>query len=375
MISDPAIMVISGYNTRAVVAFCRWAQQHDIAYHIVAQGETDPIFHTEYRDKVAIVRSSKALAPREFTGWLLTLRERYRHERIVILPSTEYLNRFMLQYRSGIEAAGGIVPLVSQELYARLSDKYAFAETCSSFGLHVPKEYPQLPEQFPFVAKPLRYTSAGGTLLAPALIFCRQDLAEFNRKDYANNYFFQEFIHGKSYYLLAYIGRDGQDVRFSQENLMQQAGGGSILLARSSEFHNCAVAESYLDMLKALGFYGMVMVEVRYEQSQGRYYMIEANPRLWGPIQFSLDNQVDFFGAMLEDFGFDLPKREGDSEEVSHYFWSGGFSGQAQPISYHNYSGEQFSQQYSSIRECDIFLREDSLHLHYHEAKMACDNE
>jgi hypothetical protein len=103
--------------------------------------------------------------------------------------------------------------------------------------------------------------------------------------------------------------------------------------------------------------------------------MIEANPRLWGPMQFALDNGVDFFAAMMRDLGFEPTQSSEQDGSASHYFWSGGFAKQGLPVSYHNYSGEQFAQQYSGIRVCDIFLREDTLRLFYHETKMACDNE
>jgi hypothetical protein len=35
------------------------------------------------------------------------------------------------------------------------------------------------------------------------------------------------------------------------------------------------------------GFYGLVMIEVKEYDNQ--FYMIEANPRLWGPSQLILD--------------------------------------------------------------------------------------
>jgi len=42
--NNQAVIVISGYNIRAVIAFCRWATAHDVNYHVVARSKEDPVF-------------------------------------------------------------------------------------------------------------------------------------------------------------------------------------------------------------------------------------------------------------------------------------------------------------------------------------------
>src|SRR5690606_1826134 len=110
-----------------------------------------------------------------------------------------------------------------------------------------------------------------------------------------------EFIAGESFYLLFYFYKNGAAERFSQKNLMQQPSGGSIIAAVTSDFHRGHVALQFEELFRSIQFRGLVMVEIR---GQGdRYYMIEANPRFWGPSQLFVDAGVNLFEAFMFDYG------------------------------------------------------------------------
>lgn len=365
--NNQAVMVVSGYNIRAVVAFCRWATAHDVKYHIIAKSEEDPIFFTDYKEHVAFTRDCQALRPEQFRSWCKSICNQYGYQRLIVLPSTEYLNRFLLDHRNSIEEKNCIIPLVDQKIYRMISDKLSFTALCQSYGLDIPTQFAHLPEKFPFVAKPRSYFSAQRKQLVPHIINNQYDLEIFSKEE-EKDYFFQQFVHGRSLYLLAYIGQK-ENILFSQENLMQQACGGSILLAKSSDFHRSEIASSYVKMLREQKYVGLIMVEVRLDESTGKYYMIEANPRLWGPIQFLVDNNIDLFGAMLRDYGFEIPHVHApDHATTTHYFWSGGITRELQPIAYHSYSADKFIKELPNIRSQDIFLRKDTLNLFLKEA-------
>ncbi len=370
MIRKQAILVISGYNIRAVIAFCRWATAHRIDFHIIARDYADPIFLTSYKNQVAFVRSSPEFNPESLHSWVKTLCDRYKYHRVLILPSTEYLNRFLLNYRSSIECEYCLVPLTEASLYNLISDKYSFAKLCESYGLNVPDEFNGVPMELPFVAKPRKYFSSAGKQLVPQLVCDMDDLERFRREKRAEDYFFQRFISGRSLYLLAYIQANREDVLYSQENLVQQARGGSIILARHSDFHLTESARRYVSMLHDIKFSGLIMVEVRLEESTDRYFMIEANPRLWGPLQFPIDNGVDVFGALLYEYGFEIDTPSLTPSGTDFYFWSGGITQEFEPMSYHNYSSNEFMKDFPILRTQDIFFRQDTFNLYLHELGM-----
>ncbi len=373
---NQAVMVISGYNIRAVVAFSRWATAHNINFHIIAKSEEDPIFLTDYKEYVAFTRDSSIFRPEYFRSWVEDLVQQYGYKRILILPSTEYLNRFLLKYRNSIETEHCIIPLVDGCLYQTISDKLSFAKLCLSYGLDIPKEYNHIPECFPFVAKPRTYFSTQGSQLRPQLIYDKYDLEKFCSEEETSDYFYQQFVYGRSLYLLAYISQRGvDDILFSQENLMQQARGGSIVLAKQSNFHHDGVVKRYVNMLRDQKFFGLIMVEVRLNESNGKFYMIEANPRLWGPMQFLIDNNIDLFGAMLRDYGFEISKPHTLPHLTTHYFWSGGLLQESQPITYHSYSSDEFVEQFHSLRPLDILFRKDTLNLFLKESEMEESDE
>ena len=375
MSQKQSVLLLSGYNIRAVIAFCRWATAHNVNFHIIARDEHDPIFLTDYKKNVLLVRDSLALQPGTLLTWVETLNEKHRYDRVLLLPVSEYFNRFLLQHREEIEGNRCVIPLVEETLYKTISDKERFARLCASYGLDIPFEFDDIPAQFPFVAKPRHYFSVTGRQLIPYLIYDEVGLDHFLEKEEASEFFYQEFVKGRSIYLLAYLAKDGSELLFSQENLMQQAGGKSIILARHSDFHTTKLAQRYIDMLRAVGFSGLIMIELRYDEPNNRYVMIEANPRLWGPMQFVVDNDVDLFGRMLIDYGFIFSDPDKKPLPTSHYFWSGGISGDAQPIAFFNYSASQFFEEYPMLRSQDIFFRNDTLNLFLSEAGMRNNDE
>lgn len=371
MKAKQAVLVISGYNIRAVIAFCRWASAHGIDFHVIARNEADPVFRTKYKDRVAFIRTTPELCSEAFGEWARHLSQRHSYRRLLVLPSTEYLNRFLLGHRRTLEGEGYLIPLTDASLYATLSDKHSFARLCASYRLDIPGEFADLPAKVPFVAKPRRYLSGSGRQLIPQLVGTPHDLDRFRREGNPEDYFFQEHVPGRSLYLLAYLQKDGKDVLFAQENLMQQAHGGSIILAKRSDFHLTPTARSYVDMLHDLKFTGLIMIEVRRDESGGRHCMIEANPRLWGPIQFPIDNGVDLFEAMLADQGFAPAPAAVPPPLSEYYFWSGGIRPEFQPVTYHNYSCDQFVSNLPALWRNDLFFRQDTLELHTHELGMA----
>jgi predicted ATP-grasp superfamily ATP-dependent carboligase len=366
------VLILSGFNIRAVVAFCRRAAAARLPVHLVARNAGDPIYLTDYGTHVFEERTSAQLEPAAILEWIRRLRTEHGYARVFIVPSTEFLNRVLLKHRDAIEAAGGIVPLVSRNLYEQISDKHAFAGLCSSRGLCVPATFERIPDRFPFVAKPKAYGAAKSGQIKPYLIFSSDDLARFLAREEPSRFFLQEFVEGRSLYLLAHVAKNGAVTACAQENLIQQPHGGSIVLARTHAFHRHPAADGYLRLLREVGFHGLIMIEVRECAHTGRHVMIEANPRLWGPLQFTLDQGVDILGAWLADSGFTLPPLTAPSPLGHYYFWSGGLAHGDAPETFHYYSAERFREDYETIAAADLFCRPDTQRLYEHELAETC---
>ncbi|MFB0846170.1 ATP-binding protein [Paenibacillus oleatilyticus] len=364
-----AVLIYSGYNQRAILAFCRVAERNSIPFFIIAKNKEDPIFLTRYAGHVVVIRRTNQLEINEFMSHILGVRNRTGHEKFLILPSTEALNRFLLVHREQFKMMGCDIPLVEEDLYKKVSNKYSFGDLCNRHHLKVPAELGlEEIDQFPVVMKPKEYNLESDSFLYPIIVHNKDELSKLCKSHARNDYYLQEFINGPSYYLLFYFNRNGECVSFSQENLIQQPFGKSIIAAKPALLHKEEIGERFANLFRQCNFRGLVMIEVRKQNNQ--YYMIEANPRLWGPSQLFVDCNIPIFESFLMDNGFslNLPENEVICTDKL-YFW---FAGMAQysrqnDVVFLNYSRSEFVREFQKFLTHDIYLRPDTCNVFYEE--------
>lgn len=359
-----AVIVFSGFNQRAIISFLRTLEKNKIMYAIIAAGSEDSILQTEYAKKVISIRQKIKLDQCDLLNSLKKVKRAVKANKYLIAPSTEALNRYLLSHLGDLQIESDIIPLVNLELYEKISNKASFTKLCRDHGINLPKEFPEIDKApLPLVAKPKKYESTNGTTLSPVLIFTEAEKKKFLESYCANEFYFQEFVQGPSYYLLYYFYRNGRVEKFSQVNLVQQPRGKSIIAARTSSIHQKEIFNIYESMFKDLGFYGLVMVEVKGNETRSPL-MIEANPRFWGPSQLFVDAGVNLFEHLLNDFGF-LERAPTSSQPIKtfDYFWYGGLIQtlrSKESLALHNYSLEELSQELSRWLSADIYNRKDT---------------
>lgn len=368
--SDQAFILFSGNNQRAVVAFCRFAKKSNIPFYIFSSGPDDTIYDTDYSDKVVFKRRERTL---EFAHILKVLKEVRIDKglkKLILLPSTEFLNRFLVKFKKDFEQNNIHIPLVNKSLYEQVSDKYQFSAKCKRRGLKIPREYPRKKYSFPFVIKPKRYFSKEEKVQFKPIIVHNEEELKASKKRYdLTESFFQQYVDGVSYYLLYYISSENEHVVFSQKNLIQQSGGGSIVAATPANLHNEEIAKDYLDLFLDIGFHGLVMVEVKY--LDGSYYMIEANPRLWGPSQLFVDAQVPLFTQFAKEIGFGVNAVEKIKEGVK-YCWFGGIIDEYRSknqLKFYSYDENELFQNLPNWLSHEVYRRPDTFKIFYNELK------
>lgn len=364
MEQDRTILIFSGYNERAVFAFLRTLSQNRIEnYSIIALSKQDSILRSIYRHKVGVIRDSKALSIEIVEDILIKVRKR-EQEQFIIMPGSEYLNRFLIREQKKLLSLNCVVPLVDRGLYERVSDKETFRELCKQYGIEGPEliSFPIIFKE-PFVAKPKKYFAQDGKIYSPILICGDKDYEMFQQQYNKTDFYYERFVRGRSYYLLYYYGKKGDIYRFSQENLVQQPHGKSIVAAKSSNIHRDEISAVFEKMLLENVFWGLIMVEIRISKS--KIYMIEANPRMWGPSQLFVDAGCNFFEVLLSDYGL-LDKKIIWQEKESRYFWNGGIvetwknGGQ---LSFFGNGEEELFEEYSEWIKADIYRRNDTREL------------
>lgn len=371
-----SFIVFSGSNDRAIIAFLRALNTCGERAYIVARTRDDHILHTCYARDVVYVRDEPSLDLETFTHCINKIRNRAGNRDLVIMPSSEYLNTFLLRYRAEIESLGCIIPLVNNDTYTLLTNKRTSTSLFSNNSFEVPEEITALCNaQPPLIAKPKTNIGSDGKSLYPHFLMSSTEVSNFIKRYNTKEYFFQKYIKGQSIYLLFYIARSTLDeVTWSQRNLLQQPDGKSMILSQAASLHQTSFSTRVLELLRKKGFHGLGMIEII--QTLNRTVFIEMNPRIWGPIQFCLDQGVPilqaFIGEVLHDDPTCFLDRNIIEKPRKFYFWSGGLleawiKGQ-RPV-WHD-SALSLPQLICTGLQNDIYLRNDSWRCFLHELGM-----
>lgn len=359
-------LIFSGYNQRAVIAFLRTLIKNNEHFAIIAKSESDLILKTNYNKNVITIREKVELDLNDIINSINKVKNKIIADEYIIAPSTEALNRFILRHRKEFLELGCLSPLVDEKLYELLSDKYSFCELCVKNKIDVPLIYHSFNDaKIPVVAKPYKYFSSNGLIYSPVLIFNENDKINFIKNFSPFDFFYQKYIQGRSLYLLYYFHRNGDIYKYSQENIGQQPNGKSIIAAIPSEFHLSSESLKYEQMLRENNYYGFIMIEVRKIRSKN--YMIEANPRFWGPSQLFVDVGANFFEAYLNDYGtLNTPPVFSKNNKRIKYFWFGGvletYRKKQKPL-YHRLDENSFLLNLSKWLKHDVYNRYDTIEI------------
>jgi predicted ATP-grasp superfamily ATP-dependent carboligase len=363
--SKKCVIVFSGFNQRSVVAFLRTMTQYGVEYAVIAKSKEDTILFSEYKNKVLAIRKTSQLVLEDMLSAIQEVQRRHFADEYVVAPSSEALNRFLLKHKQVFSEYRCQIPLVDSDIYELISNKHSFAQLCINNNILVPKEECfSLDMRLPIVAKPKKYFSQiTGESLSPQILNTCDDLKMFCDQHYIDDFYFQEFINGKSLYLLYCFTHSGKVVKFSQENIIQQACGKSMIYANSSDFHQSDESLKYEAMFRKASFWGLVMVEIKQRDSQN--FMIEANPRFWGPSQLFVDAGINLFGVWLYDIGIlgSMPPLEKNNNDT-RYFWFGGVVDtyrKGQELTFHRNDEMQLMASLPSYLQFDIYRRPDTM--------------
>jgi predicted ATP-grasp superfamily ATP-dependent carboligase len=365
------VIVFSGYNQRAVIALLRTLEANKVIYRVIASSPKDTIFQTVY-GKNAITRRRPELEITDILDSLSLATKGLAADSFVIAPSTESLNRHLLAHREQYESSGYKVPLVSLALYEKISDKASFTEMCRRAGITVPSDVKDIENALlPFVAKPSSYVASDGSTPSPVIIRTTQDYESFVSSYDKHDFYYQEYIEGESHYLLYYFHSDGRIDKLSQKNLVQQPAGKSVVAAITSDTHSHMISNQYESLLRAEDYRGLIMVEVK-KNAEGEFYMIEANPRMWGPSQLFVDAGVNLFLSFLDDYRV-VKTTEVVTTHVpreTRYYWGGGprVAGvNDEGLDYHGYDVVRYRQEKALWESADIYNRKDTSGLYESE--------
>lgn len=324
---ESIFLIFGGKNDRACYAMARAITRLGERLAIVALTTNDKLLLGSYRKYVVSVRPSPELSLTVLAYHVNLVRQATGITRIILVPTSEYFSTFLLEHRQLIETElGCVIPLPPIDVYSQLTNKQTATKFFADHGIDVPQELTDIESmKMPFVAKPKK-NIVSGLSLYPVLVKSEEDMVKLRSASCLDFYFFQKFVIGRSYYILAYVARDHSVFLGSQENLAQQPYGKSVVLAIASDFHRSDTSKRVLQAIAEIGFHGLVMLEFIVQGEQTLF--IELNPRAWGPLNLCLDNQSNILEAFIGDWAYGDAYRfspdRSDSSAKPRYLWLGG---------------------------------------------------
>jgi len=315
-------IIFSGHNERAVIALCRYLKDNNVPFFIVSRSGNDAIYRTDWRRNVVFQRDSDELS--------IKLMQKINQalpihvETPAFCPTSEFLNAFILENRQPLEGLGWLVNFPDSDIYQDLSNKARSPKIIQSLtAIMPPPSLSSMQWQGPCVLKP-KYNISNGKVLYPLLCNTKAEFIKNLRAIESTEWFVQKLIVGDSIYLCSYLDKSGAWSAYWQENLLQQPGGKSMVLSRSTRNPGVDVP-SLMQGLHGLGYFGPFMMEI-IRDKVGVLHFIEVNPRFWGPLELCRSACPSLLGRFLSD----LNSQAGHcSEEVSNgltywYAWAFG---------------------------------------------------
>lgn len=359
-------IIFTGANERAVIAACRYFRKSGIEFSLIGRPGKDKIRYTKYKSELHAIRNMDYLDIQDMANCISVIKNLFKDDELIYLPTAESVNRVIMSERKMFDLAGLRCHLPDEETYNIISDKSKFIDLTQKYGVMSPLTIVNPVESdIPFVAKPQNeFSNLTGIKLYPELIMTKEIFNEFGSNPNLKEYFFQKYIDGESYYYLFSFMSDKTYVARYQRNLMQQSGGKSIVAAVACSCPDKIFEKNIVTALESINFQGLVMVEMMMKDEMS--WLIEANPRLWGPFQLAIQQGIT---PSLFTQGNHYEFTQGTKV---NYLWFGGIIGdwsRKKSLRYYLRKNESMWKFILSSIRSDVYLHRDTIHLFIYELK------
>ena len=225
----------------------------------------------------------------------------------LVIPVSSAMTRALAKRRAEI------LPFAQMELadsaaIEMASDKFAVTQLAERLGVPVPRTTPASHAlryadelRFPVVVKPrteapgrapVRYAQSPGEL-RDILLASRTS----NSLTAAADFLIQEFIPGFGCGFFATYQRGTCRRAFMHRRVREYPASGGVSSCAES-FHDPKLERYGRQILDALKWHGVAMVEFRRDSRDGDYKLIEVNPKFWGSLDLALAAGADFPGDL-----------------------------------------------------------------------------
>jgi len=224
-------------------------------------------------------------SPQNETAFVKSVADRAISDRIdVVLPIGYDANTVLSKHLGEFDGVTE-VPVVTWDSMKVASDKAATMEFAKNLGIGIPRTYSTIDDvdSFPVVVK-----GAGGAGRL-RYVNSRQELAEMHPSESV----MQEYVPGVGYGYFALFNKGELKASFMHRRIREYPVTGGASSAAES-VHDPELERAGSKLLKSLNWHGVAMAEFKKDTRDGKFKLMEINPKFWGSLDLSIVSGIDF---------------------------------------------------------------------------------
>ncbi len=247
---------------------------------------------------------SPDVSPREYLQWLKAVSETTAYN--LVMPVAEITSQLILM---NLDQLPGVrIPFADYRTVMKLADKGQLMALAADLGIPIPSSRyfaaadqldPAAVTQFPVVLKPCvsRFFTGERWVSTQVHIIYSVEQLRVLLSDlsylHAIPFMLQSYIPGKGAGVFCLYQRGRMLASFAHRRLREKPPEGGVSVLSESCYPEAQLLDYARQLLDAVGWHGVAMVEFRVTP-EGQAYLMEVNTRFWGSLQLAIDAGVDF---------------------------------------------------------------------------------
>ena len=288
----PLNVLITDGSAKHTLAAVRSLGRRGFNIGVVDESILAQSFYSKYCEKRYRIHLQR-MKPKNYVKQLQHILREERYD--VLLPISWYANYSLSKYHELIDdyVNLAIAPKDSMEIAANKDMTMEFAD---QLGITIPKTISLKESDLEYAGKRLGYPLVvKGSLEAGTVRYAK------NVKDLKNAFISlrnerpiaQQYIKGEGVGFFAAYNHGKCVARFMHIRVREYpSSGGPSTAARA--YYSTQLEEQGMKLLDALNWHGVAMVEFKKSELDGKYYLMEINPKFWGSLDLAIHSGVDF---------------------------------------------------------------------------------
>lgn len=186
------------------------------------------------------------------------------------------------------------VPVSSEEFAHAMFDKAIAAQWFERAEIPIPRTYTATDIQYPAILKPRTGSASKGIVVV-------NNADELSRAPLTlDEYLIQEYIADRDEYTIdCYVGTQDSEVKCAVPRIRLATAGGEVVRTETRRIP--ALMSMAENVLTTLGFCGAVTLQFIHDKRNGRFLLMEVNPRLGGGVICSILAGADIAKMIIEE--------------------------------------------------------------------------